>query len=62
MFEKWKKCLDKTETCGAQLTDLSRAFGCLPHKLLSTKQKELKLTAVLVVRKIFSMVPSKVQF
>ena len=34
IVEKWKKCFDKKGTCGVLLTYLSKAFDCLPHKLL----------------------------
>ena len=37
MLEKWKFCNDKGESFGALLTDLSRAFHCLPHELLIGK-------------------------
>ena len=37
MVENWKKCLDKNGVCGALLTDLSKAFDCLPHDLLIAK-------------------------
>ena len=37
MVEKWKNALDKGEYAGALLTDLSKAFDCLPHDLLIAK-------------------------
>ena len=37
---KWKIYLDKKETCGILLADLSKAFVCLPHKLLLVKINE----------------------
>ena len=37
MTEKWKRMLDNGGVCGALLTDLSKAFDCLPHDLLTAK-------------------------
>ena len=31
MIETWRKCLDENKIVGATLTDLSKAFNCLPH-------------------------------
>ena len=37
MIEKWRKNLDKGEETGAVLTDLSKPFDCIDHKLLIAK-------------------------
>ena len=36
-IEKWKNSVDKGESFGALLTDLSKAFDCLDHELLTAK-------------------------
>ena len=37
LTEQWRKCLDNTKLVGAVLMDLSKAFHCLPHDLLTEK-------------------------
>ena len=37
LIEKWKKSVDNDGAFGALLTDLSKAFDCLPHELLIAK-------------------------
>lgn len=60
LIEKWKESIDNGGAFGAVLTDLSKAFDCLPHDLLIAKlnaygfdKKALKL--------IFSYLSSRKQ-
>ena len=39
LTEDWKSWLEKSETVGSMMVDLSKAFDCLPHKLLIAKMK-----------------------
>ena len=36
-MKKWKKAVDTKKVFGALLTDLSKAFDCLPHDLIIAK-------------------------
>ena len=37
LLEKWKTSFDKSKVFGALLTDLSKAFDCLDHELITAK-------------------------
>ena len=37
MIEKWHRSVDGVGRVGALLTDLSKAFGCIDHELLTAK-------------------------
>ena len=39
LIEDWKALLDQHQVIGAMMLDLSKAFDCLPHRLLIAKLK-----------------------
>ena len=41
LIEKWKQGIDHRKAFGALLTDLSKAFDCLPQSLLISKPQGL---------------------
>ena len=44
LIEKWKSVLDKGKSSGVLLTDLSKAFDCLQHKLLIANLQSKRTT------------------
>ena len=38
LIERWKKSVDNGGAFGTLLTDLSKAFNCLPHELMIARQ------------------------
>ena len=53
LIEKWKSATDKRKSFGALLTDLSKAFDCLPCELLIAKLHAygFSLAALMLVHK-----------
>ena len=56
MIEKWYKSLDTWGHAGELLTDLSKAFACIDHKLLIAK---LNAFIVLTLKLIYSYLRGK---
>ena len=46
MLEKWMSANDNKKSFGALLTDLSKAFDCLPHDPLITNAYDFNMSAV----------------
>ena len=56
LSKKWKPAVDKGKSFGALLTDLSKAFDCLPHELLIAKLHSygFNLNALRLIRSYLS--------
>ena len=56
LLEKKKRSVDRAKAFGALLTDLSKAFDCLDHELLSPKLNayRLSLPALRIVHGFYS--------
>ena len=44
MIQKWKKAVDNKKVFGALLTDLSKAFDCISHDLVTAKLHAYRLS------------------
>ena len=60
MIEKWKKSLDSKGSFGALLTDLSKAFDCIPHELMIAKFDAYGFD-LKVLTLVFNYLPNKKQ-
>ena len=61
LLEKFKKSLDNRRSCGALLTDLSKAFDCLNHNLLIAKLLWFRYFISTIHYKLFDRQSSKNQ-
>ena len=60
LIEKWKKCLDMNGTTATVLMDLSRAYDCIPHDLLTAKLDAYGLNKK-ALRLVFSYLTNRKQ-
>ena len=51
MLEQWTKCAGREKVFGALLTDLSKTFDFLDHKLLTAKLNAYSLTICQIEKK-----------
>jgi hypothetical protein len=54
IIEDWNKALDENTFVAAILMDLSKAFDCLPHKLLINKLDALQVYNCIYLKSYFS--------
>ena len=60
LLEKWKNSADKGEAFGTLLADLSKAFDCLNHELLTAKLSAYRFTLP-ALRLIHDNLPNRKQ-
>ena len=64
MIEKWKQIVDDGGASGALLTDLSKAFDCIPHDLIIAKLKanDFHIDALKLIHDYLSKRKQKIKF